>query len=210
MVACAMIPGVQCVAQGCSPHTPRPTPCCAHAMGYTGGRSSRVRVFANAAAAAAVASGTPVPKNTILVVGATGTLGRQIVRRCAWQPGFLHSAVLSNMQVSQQQPDALHNCLLAAPLRVYLHRALDDGYDVRCLVRPRMNPADFLRDWGAKTVNVGARPCRHAARHAIHGAVLLGDLRGLVPWSMHANAIDRAAAATRRACGALAALCRAT
>ena len=54
-----------------------------------------------------------MPKDSMLVVGSTGTLGRQVVRK-----------------------------------------ALDAGYDVRCTVRPRQTPADFLRDWGATTVQV--------------------------------------------------------
>ncbi|GMH41402.1 hypothetical protein BSKO_09312 [Bryopsis sp. KO-2023] len=77
--------------------------------------SSKNGAMVSRCQAASVPSiGTPklVQKNSVLVVGATGTLGRQIVRQL-----------------------------------------LEAGYEVRCLIRPRPAPADFLRDWGAKTVS---------------------------------------------------------
>jgi len=75
------------------------------------GRAQRAALRCVAEDAAAKA-GTVVPKTSLMVIGGTGTLGRQVVRK-----------------------------------------ALDDGYDVRCIVRPRPYPADFLRDWGVTVVN---------------------------------------------------------
>jgi NAD(P)-dependent dehydrogenase (short-subunit alcohol dehydrogenase family) len=97
--------------------------------------------------------GTPVPKNSILVVGGTGTLGRQVVRK-----------------------------------------ALDEGYEVRCIVKPRNNPADFLRDWGATTVQVRRPACGMCAPVERSGSgqepvdcssscCLLSLLRTLLPFS---------------------------
>lgn len=99
---------------------------------------SRSRKVQSISAQAAAAGGTPVPKNSILVVGGTGTLGRQVVRK-----------------------------------------ALDEGYEVRCIVKPRQNPADFLRDWGATTVQVRLRAAAADNRGLAAGLSIEHSSRGV-------------------------------
>jgi uncharacterized protein YbjT (DUF2867 family) len=105
------------------------------------------------AAAADGAAGTPVKATTMLVVGATGTLGRQ-ARGCA-------AASLAKATTKTQGAKSQWSAERRPRRMQVVRRALDEGYDVRCLVRPRLTPADFLRDWGATTVQV--RCCRGGA-----------------------------------------------
>ena len=56
---------------------------------------------------------------------------------------------------------------------------MDAGYDVRCLVRPRQSPADFLRDWGARTVsgNLASPKTLPAALVGVHTVIDVATAR---------------------------------
>lgn len=142
-----------------------------HAGALRLARPGLVLAAAGETGVAGVAGGTAVKSTSMLVVGATGTLGRQ-VRPVATNPATLCATAFAWTHPSRPQ---------------VVRRALDEGYDVRCLVRPRLTPADFLRDWGATTVQVRhplcpqpSSPTRHPAyRHlsaAPDAARLQGDL----------------------------------
>ena len=97
-------------------------------------RRASVRIVGEATAPEAFEPATgekTVSSRSILVVGGTGTLGRQVF--------------------SSRYPHRTTNGVIRSQV---VRKALDDGYDVRCIVRARQNPADFLRDWGATTVSV--------------------------------------------------------
>ncbi len=61
----------------------------------------------------------------------------------------------TSMRIDQMRKCSLHRGLflgsrndLCDPVTPTAHACMQ----VRCIVRPRQNPADFLRDWGATTV----------------------------------------------------------
>jgi len=68
----------------------------------------------------------------------------------------VHSMWPALMNLTESSmPNVTSICYLAMANAQVVRKALDEGYEVRCTVRPRQNPADFLRDWGATTVQVG-------------------------------------------------------
>ncbi|KAL8507069.1 hypothetical protein ACS0TY_017814 [Phlomoides rotata] len=61
---------------------------------------------------------------------------------------LLQKATPSSINLAPGTPVRPTSILVMGALgRQVVRRALDEGYDVRCLVRPRPAPADFLRDW---------------------------------------------------------------
>ena len=71
-----------------------------------------------------------------------------------------------------------------------VRKALDEGYEVRCTVRPRQNPADFLRDWGATTVQVlpsGTWSMVHAAASWFVSLPSCAAMQTITFWLQPAN-----------------------
>jgi hypothetical protein len=60
------------------------------------------------------------------------------------------------------------HCSKSCGVHQVVRRALDEGYEVRCTVRPRQNPADFLRDWGATTVQASTETAQPLCSSDVH------------------------------------------
>ena len=133
---------------------------CSTNEGLRSGRRAQRGPACRPAAAATLEGPRTVPKNSVLVIGGTGTLGRQVVRR-ALDEGY------------EVQPLQIACAMLSAASGCAHRTACARALQVRCIVRPRQNPADFLRDWGATTVqaDLGDPTSLPAALVGIHTVI---------------------------------------